>query len=205
MNLNLVKLSHYNIPHLVEKSNQDWISFGEDNLYPNYLLELFLGSAINGALVKSIGAMIYGEGLEATNADDNTDTKESYLRLTELLHNSDDDVLKDLAMDLKLFGGCYVNVIWSRDRSKIAKMKHIPAQYIRSGKMVDGEVDTYYYSSDWSKFKKQEHRPIPYRAFSTEDRTNASQILMIRDKNPALFYGFAPDYVAATDWIQMEL
>ena len=205
MNLNLVKLSHYNIPHLVEKQNQDWISFGENNLYPNYLLELFLGSAINGALIKSIGAMIYGEGLAATNVDDNTDTKESYLRLTELLDNSDDDVLKDLAMDLKLFGGCYVNVIWSRDRSKIAKMKHIPAQYIRSGKMIDGEIDTYYYSSDWSKYKKQEHRPIPYRAFSTEDRSNASQILMIRDKNPALFYGFAPDYVAATDWIQMEL
>ena len=122
MNLNLVKLSHYNIPHLVEKSNQDWVSFGEDNLYPNYLLELFLGSAINGALVKSIGAMIYGEGLAATNADESEATKESYLRLTELLHNSDDDVLKDLAMDLKLFGGCYVNVIWSRDRSKIAKI-----------------------------------------------------------------------------------
>ena len=205
MNLNLVKLSHYNIPHLVEKSNQDWVSFGEDNLYPNYLLELFLGSAINGALVKSIGAMIYGEGLAATNVDESEATKESYLRLTELLHNSDDDVLKDLALDLKLFGGCYVNVIWSRDRSRIAKMKHIPAQYIRSGKMVDGEIDTYYYSADWSKYKKSEYRPIPYRAFSTEDRSNASQILMIRDKNPALFYGFAPDYVAATDWIQMEL
>ena len=144
MNLDLIKLSHYNIPHLVENPNQDWISFGEDNLYPNYLLELFLGSAINGALVKSIGAMIYGEGLAATNADESTDTKESYLRLTELLHNSDDDVLKDLAMDLKLFGGCYVNVVWSRDRSKIAKMLHIPAQYIRSGKLVDGEIDTYY-------------------------------------------------------------
>ena len=205
MNLNLVKLSHYNIPHLVEKSNQDWVSFGEDNLYPNYLLELFLGSAINGALVKSIGAMIYGEGLAATNADESEATKESYLRLTELLHNSDDDVLKDLALDLKLFGGCYVNVIWSRDRSRIAKMKHIPAQYIRSGKMIDGEIDTYYYSADWSKYKKSEYRPIPYRAFSTEDSANASQILMIRDKNPALFYGFAPDYVAATDWIQMEL
>ena len=205
MNLDLIKLSHYNIPHLVEKSNQDWVSFGEDNLYPNYLLELFLGSAINGALVKSIGAMIYGEGLAATNADESESTKESYLRLTELLHNSDDDVLKDLAMDLKLFGGCYVNVIWSRDRSKIAKMKHIPSQYIRSGKMVDGEVDAYYYSADWSKVRKSEYRPRPYAAFNTEDRTQASQILMIRDKNPALFYGFAPDYVAATDWIQMEL
>ena len=205
MNLDLIKLSHYNIPHLVEKSNQDWVSFGEDNLYPNYLLELFLGSAINGALVKSIGAMIYGEGLAATNADESESTKESYLRLTELLHNSDDDVLKDLAMDLKLFGGCYVNVIWSRDRSKIAKMKHIPSQYIRSGKMVDGEVDAYYYSADWSKVRKSEYRPRPYAAFNIEDRTQASQILMIRDKNPALFYGFAPDYVAATDWIQMEL
>ena len=205
MNLNLVKLSHYNIPHLVEKANQDWVSFGEDNLYPNYLLELFLGSAINGALVKSIGAMIYGEGLAATNADDNTDTKESYLKLTELLHNSDDNVLKDLALDLKLFGGCYVNVIWSRDRSKIAKLTHIPAQFIRSGKMIDGEVDTYYYSADWSRYKKGEYRPRAYAAFNTEDRTQASQILMIREKNPALFYGFAPDYIAATDWVQMEL
>ena len=205
MKLDLIKLSHYNIPHLVEDSKNDWVSFGKDNLYPNYLLDLFLGSAINGALIKSIGAMIYGEGLAATNADETTDTKESYLRLTELLHNSDDDVLKDLAMDLKLFGGCYVNVIWSRDRSKIAKMKHIPAQYIRSGKMIDGEIDTYYYSADWSKVKKQEYRPRAYAAFNTDDRTQASQILMIRDKNPALFYGFAPDYVAATDWIQMEL
>ena len=205
MKLDLIKLSHYNIPHLVEDSKNDWISFGKDNLYPNYLLDLFLGSAINGALIKSIGAMIYGEGLAATNADETTDTKESYLRLTELLHNSDDDVLKDLAMDLKLFGGCYVNVIWSRDRSRIAKMKHIPAQYIRSGKMIDGEIDTYYYSADWSKVKKQEYRPRAYAAFNTDDRTQASQILMIRDKNPALFYGFAPDYVAATDWIQMEL
>ncbi len=205
MNLDLIKLSHYNIPHLVEDSRNDWVSFGEDNLYPNYLLELFLGSAINGALVKSIGAMIYGEGLAATNVDESTDTKESYLRLTELLHNSDDDVLKDLALDLKLFGGCYVNVIWSRDRSKIAKILHIPAQYIRSGKMIDGEINTYYYSADWSKAKKGEYKPRPYAAFNTEDRTQASQILMIRDKNPALFYGFAPDYVAATDWIQMEL
>ena len=205
MNLDLIKLSHYNIPHLVEDSRNDWISFGEDNLYPNYLLELFLGSAINGALVKSIGAMIYGEGLAATNVDESTDTKESYLRLTELLHNSDDDVLKDLALDLKLFGGCYVNVIWSRDRSKIAKILHIPAQYIRSGKMIDGEIQTYYYSADWSKAKKGEYKPRPYAAFNIEDRTQASQILMIRDKNPALFYGFAPDYVAATDWIQMEL
>ena len=205
MKLDLIKLSHYNIPHLVEDTKNDWVNFGQDNLYPNYLLDLFLGSAINGALIKSIGAMIYGEGLAATNVDDNTDTKESWLRLNELLHNSEDDVLKDLAMDLKLFGGCYVNVIWSRDRSRIAKINHIPAQYIRSGKMVDGEIDKYYYSADWSRVRKAEYKPRAYRAFSVEDRSDASQILMIRDKNPALFYGFAPDYVAATDWIQMEL
>ena len=205
MNFDLVKLSHYNIPHIVEDTRNDWVNFGENNLYPNYLLELFLGSAINGALIKSIGAMIYGEGIAATNVDENTDTKESYLRLTELLHNSDDDVLKDLAMDLKLFGGCYVNVIWSRDRSKIAKIKHVPAQFIRSGKMIDGEVETYYYSADWAKSKKAEYKPRPYRAFSTEDRTQASQILMIRDKNPALHYGFVPDYIASTDYIQLDL
>tara|TARA_B100001094_G_scaffold7119_1_gene6365 strand:- start:8335 stop:10143 length:1809 start_codon:yes stop_codon:yes gene_type:complete len=205
MKLNFVELSHYNIPHLVEKNNQEWISFGNDNLYPNYLLDLFLGSAINGALIKSIGAMIYGEGLAATDADESEAKKESYLKLNGLLHDSPDDVLKDLAMDLKLFGGCYVNVIWSRDRKKISKIAHIGAQYIRSGKLIDGEIQTYYYSSDWSKFKKAEHKPRPYAAFNDKDRTQASQILMIRDKNPALFYGFAPDYVASTDYIQLDL
>ena len=205
MKLNFVELSHYNIPHLVEKTNQDWISFGEDNLYPNYLLELFLGSAINGALIKSIGAMIYGEGLAATDVDESEGKKEAYLRLNELLYNSPDDVLKDLAMDLKLFGGCYVNVIWSRDRKRISKIAHIGAQYIRSGKMIDGEVEHYYYSADWSKCKKKGYIPRAYKAFSEKDRTQASQILMIRDKNPALFYGFAPDYVASTDYIQLDL
>ena len=149
--------------------------------------------------------MIYGEGLAATNADENEASKESFLKLNTLLHNSPEDVLKDLAMDLKLFGGCYLNVIWSRDRKSISKIIHIGAQYIRSGKMVDGEIDTYYYSTDWSKFKKAEHKPRAYKAFNTTDRTQASQILMIRDKNPAMFYGFAPDYVASTDYIQLDL
>ena len=36
MNLDLIKLSHYNIPHLVENTKNDLISFGKDNLYPNY-------------------------------------------------------------------------------------------------------------------------------------------------------------------------
>ena len=205
MKFNLIELSHYNIPHIVEKTNQDWVSFGDDNLYPKYLLELFLGSAINGALIKSIGAMIYGEGLAATNINESEATQESWLKVNTLLHNSPDDVLKDLAMDLKLFGGCYVNVIWSKDRKNIAKISHIGAQYIRSGKMIEGEINTYYYSSDWSSWKKSHHKPRPYPAFNTNDRTNASQILMIRDKNPALFYGFAPDYIASTDYIQLDL
>ncbi len=108
-------------------------------------------------------------------------------------------------MDLKLFGGCYVNVIWSKDRKSIARISHIGAQYIRSGKVIEGEIRNYYYSSDWSKIKKSAHKPRSYPAFNTKDRTNASQILMIRDKNPALFYGFAPDYVASTDYIQLDL
>ena len=83
MKLDLVKLSHYNIPHLVEDTRNDWVNFGKDNLYPNYLLDLFLGSAINGALVKSIGAMIYGEGLAATNVDN----RFSFGKESNVVHN----------------------------------------------------------------------------------------------------------------------
>jgi capsid portal protein len=100
----------------------------------NTLLELYNGSSINNAIIKGVSAMIYGEGLDATDREESDSKKESWLALNGLLHNSSKDVLKCLAFDLKLFGMCYVNAIWNRPRTKIIEIRHIPAQYMRSGK-----------------------------------------------------------------------
>ena len=210
-NMSVVDLSHYNIPHIHENDNKDYISFGVDNLYPQYLIELFTGSGINGAIVKGVASMIAGDqqdtcqGLEVVDKDVlEGDQKEQYLKFSKLLKRGSRNTIKNLAFDLKLFGTCYVNVIWNKTKTAIAEIKHIPAQYIRSGKADSyGNVNEFYYSYDWSNEMK--HKPHIIKAFDSENRTETSQLLQIKEYNPQSFYYGIPDYVGGTDYIQLDM
>ncbi|QDP51052.1 MAG: putative portal protein [Prokaryotic dsDNA virus sp.] len=203
-NISVIHLAEYNLPNISENNNKDWIEFGDDNLYPQYLLELYNGSSINNAVIKGVSAMIYGEGLDATDREESDVKKESWLALNSLLHNSKKDTLKCLTFDLKLFGMCYVNTIWNKPRTKIVEIRHIPAQYIRSGKAdAYGEVKEYYYSADWENTRK--HKPKYLKAFDLKDRTNANQVLCIKDYSPGSYYYATPDYQGSTSYIQLDM
>ena len=210
-NMSVVDLSHYNIPHITEKDNKDWIEFGADNLYPQYLIELFTGSGINGAIVKGVSSMIAGDqqdtcqGLDVVDKDElEGDAKEQYLKFSKLLKNGSRNTIKNLCFDLKLFGTCYVNVIWNKTKTAIAEIKHIPSQYIRSGKADSyGNVNEFYYSYDWSNIRK--HKPRLIKAFDPDDRIETSQLLQIKEYNPQSFYYGIPDYVGGTDYIQLDM
>ena len=203
-NISVIHLAEYNLPNISENKNKDYIEFGDDNLYPQYLLELYNGSSINNAIIKGVSAMIYGEGLDATDREESDAKKESWLSLNTLLHSSPKDTLKCLAFDLKLFGMCYVNTIWNRPRTKIVEIRHIPAQYIRSGKAdAYGKVNEYYYSADWENTRK--HKPRYYKAFDLKDRTNANQVMCIKDYSPGSYYYATPDYQGSTSYIQLDM
>lgn len=202
--ISVIHLAEFNLPEVTETANKDYIQFGTDNMYPQYLLELYNGSSINNAIIKGVSAMIYGEGLDATDKQDSEEHKEQWLRLTSLLGHSQKDLLKCLAFDLKLFGMCYVNTIWNKPRTKIVEMYHIPAQYIRSGKADGyGNVNEYYYSADWTNTRK--HKPRTYKAFDEKDRTSASQVLCIKDYSPGSYYYSLPDYQGSTSYIQLDM
>ena len=202
--ISVIHLAEFNLPEVTETANKDYIQFGTDNMYPQYLLELYNGSSINNAIIKGVSAMIYGEGLDATDKQDSEEHKEQWLRLTSLLGHSQKDLLKCLAFDLKLFGMCYVNTIWNKPRTKIVEMYHIPAQYIRSGKAdAYGKVNEYYYSADWNNTRK--HKPRIYKAFDEKDRTSASQVLCIKDYSPGSHYYSLPDYQGSTSYIQLDM
>ena len=203
-NISVIHLAEYNLPTITEQNNKDWVQFGDDNLYPQYLLELYNGSSINNAIIKGVSSMIFGEGLDATDREESDTKKESWLSLNGLLHNSPKDTLKCLAFDLKLFGMCYVNVIWNRPRTKIVELRHIPAQYMRSGKQdAYGNINEYYYSADWENTRK--NKPRYYKAFDLKDRSDANQVLCIKDYSPGSHYYATPDYQGSTSYIQLDM
>jgi hypothetical protein len=210
-NLSVVDLAHYNIPHIEERQSKNYIYFGLDNLYPQFLIELFTGSGINSAIIKGVSSMIAGDqqdtlqGLDVVDRENlEGEQKEQFLLLSKLLKKGSRNTIKNLAFDLKLFGTCYINILWNKTKTAIAELKHIPAQYIRSGKADSfGEINEYYYSYDWRDERK--YKPHVIKAFDEKNRTDTSQLLQIKEYNPQSFYYGIPDYIGATDYIRLDM
>ena len=109
--LRIVNLSTYTSPVITEVKNKDYIQYGEDNMYFQYLIDRYNGSPTNNAIINGISEMIYGKGLDATDSSDKPD---QYAQMQVLFKN---DCVRKLAYDLKLMGQCAVQVIYSQDRS----------------------------------------------------------------------------------------
>tara|TARA_R110000824_G_scaffold81644_1_gene205157 strand:+ start:385 stop:2202 length:1818 start_codon:yes stop_codon:yes gene_type:complete len=198
-----IELATYTTPKIVERANKRWVEYGENNDYFQYLTDRYYGSTTNNAIINGVVEMIYGEGLKATDADKKPLEWVEALRL--LGNDKGEGLLRKVALDYKLYGQFALNVIWSNDRTKIAEIKHIPVQTIRSGVAdAEGEVTEFWYSADWQDTRKGKYRPISYPAFSMEDRTIPSQIAYFKPYRANAFYYSPVDYQGALQWANIE-
>ena len=123
---NVFGLPTHELPLFTEKTGRDWVDYGFDNQYGDYLRDLYLGSSIQAAVVNGVSEMIYGDGLDAT---DREEQPEQWLKTQKLLENSDEDIMRQLCFDLKLYGQCYVQVIWNRVRTEVAELRFLASAY----------------------------------------------------------------------------
>ena len=115
--LRVVNLSTYTSPQVMESKNDNFVSYGEDNDYFQYLIDRYNGSPTNNAIINAMSEMIFGKGLDAT---DSNKKPEAYAQAITLLHK---DCVRKLCSDLKLFGQCSMQVIYSKDRKKIRDLR----------------------------------------------------------------------------------
>jgi len=199
---NVFGLPTHELPLFREKTGRDWVDYGYDNLYGDYLRDLYLGSSIQAAVVNGVSEMIYGDGLEAT---DREEKPEQWLKVQRLFENSDEDILRQLCFDLKLYGQCYVQIIWNRVRTEVAELRFLPAHTVRTGVAdAQGKIDCYYVSPDWSRMREPRYAPVKYPALDLEDRTEAAVVYQIKAYQPGIFYYGLPDYVGATNYVELD-
>lgn len=175
-------------------SKKGWVKYGDDDGYAEYLQSLFVGSSIHSAVVKGVGDMIFGGGLKARET--------GHAQMVKVVELFSGDVLKRAALDLKLYGQCYLNPIWSVDRTTIAEVHHLPVAHMRCGLAGDEDrITEYYYSALWTAQSVPKVMP----AFSHEDRVAASTVVHIKLYSPVGFYYGIPDYVGSTSYIDVDI
>jgi hypothetical protein len=194
--LSIVNLSTYTSPVVKEVRGKDFIEYGEDNMYFQYLIDRYNGSPTNNAIINGVSEMIYGKGLDATNSNKKPN---EYAQMMSLFKK---DCVRKLCYDLKLMGQCAVQVIYSKDRSKIVQLEHMPIETLRAEKCDEkGEVNAYFYFSDWSKYKRgNELKRIP--AFGTSKE--GLEIMYIKPYRAGFKYYSPVDYQGGTQYAELE-
>lgn len=188
-----LELADYTVRSSAEKLDRSgWVSYGVDNLFPQYLRELAQTGAVHGSLCVSIGEMIAGKGLQAGVYNKRLEELKAY------------DVFYGCSNDLKLYGGFYIEVIYTMDRENVAKMRHLPFEECRLAVTgEDEEICGVYHSNDWANTRKKRNKPefIPiYNVMSKAEEPR--QVYYCFNYAGSNFYP-RPDYYSAINSIEL--
>ncbi len=180
-------------PEYREKKGKGYIEFGEKNDYPNYLLALYNKSAKHNAIVKGKVNYIIGNGWKADEADPIAEQFIAQPNQFESLA----DLTRKVSIDIEIFGGAYLEVIWSVTGGQLTDVLHIDYTKIRS----NADNTQFWYKKDWNERKDE---LIPLMAFNTKVR-QGKQILYIKEYRPGLDTYALPGYMGALNYIESDI
>ena len=156
-NTHIINLSSYVKPKVIEDKRKDWVAYGDDNNYYQYLIDLFINSTTNNAIINGISNMIFGKGIDALDSSSKPD---QYAAMKSIFSDS---CMRKVILDFKMLGEASFQVLY-RD-GRVVKSEHFPRQTLRAEKMNDeGQIEAYYYHPKWHEVKPSD-KPKRIAAF----------------------------------------
>ena len=194
-NISIVNLSAYTSPQIQENKKSNYIEYGSDNNYFQYLIDRYLYSATNGAIITGVTNMIYGKGLDAL--DSNRKPNE-YAQFKSLIKDSD---VKKVALERKLLGMAAMQIVM--EKKQVKQVLHFPMQTLRAEKCNDkGQIEAWYYFPDWTKKKpSEEAKRIPAFGFGNG---NEVEIYVIKPYVSGFDYYSPIDYSGSLPYALLE-
>lgn len=123
-----------NIPVPVQKelAGKKYVSYGADNLYPKYLLELYNGCSTLKAIIDGNVDYVLGDDIAFANV--------------EIDRDSLVDTLRETVRDWYIFGYAFLQVI--RDiTGKVTDLVRLPAEWVRT----DKDREAFWYCDKWDR------------------------------------------------------
>lgn len=178
-------------PKFAEKKGIDggYIKYGENNDYPEYIVDLYNKSSKHSAIIKSKVHYITGNGWsgqpDAQAFIDKANRVESL-----------DDLTRKVSLDIEIFGGAYLEVIWDL-AGNLAELWHCDYTKIRTNK----DNTQFWYKEDW---KDNKIKPEVVAGFNPKQPVG-KQILYVKEYRPNIgIYGL-PSYFAALNYIESDI
>ena len=187
---NLATPQHIEEPQDLSRVYTDFIPFGQNNLFPQYLAELKRKSSTHRSVLAQ--KTIFTSGAKFVTKNDKL---KSYIRDVNADGESLRDVYKKLADDYYTFGNAYLEGVLYEGGMNLY---HVDATTVRMSKT---KKDVYIHP-DWARYKmeKKKMNILPLYPVVRNNRF----IIHFKDYEPTFnFYGL-PDYVAALEHVAVD-
>lgn len=203
--LMVIKMDSQTVPSFTEVRGKDWVSFGNENDYPYYLIDLYNKSAKHNAIINGKVNYILGSGWEIE--EENPKLK-AFLDQANP-YESLNQVSRKFIHDYELFNAIAIEINWNIAGSGIF-LFHRDICNIRSNK----EGTKFFYTKNWFKVgldgikrKNREPENEPdwqvYEAFNA-NKKKGKQLLYIKTYRPNLDVYSLPNYVGAVQYIDVD-
>jgi len=183
------------LPVFKENKAKGFVTFGADNLYPDFLVELFNKSPKHNAIVSAKASYIAGIGTDVFGQN-TTDIAKAEAKLKNInAYETYEELKAKIAYDAELFNGFAVEVIWNKAKTAPSEYYHIPFKDVRKG--LEGE---YVYCADWTDTKAEKIHYQPYNPITRESK----QLYYCQFYRPGEGTYPLPDYVGALKYIEVD-
>jgi hypothetical protein len=194
-NIHVLNLAKYEPPIIEESKKNEWVTYGENNSYYQFLIDRYKNSTTNNAIINNISRLIYGKGLSAIDASRKPN---EYAQMMAMIAP---DEMRKVVLDFEMLGQAAFQVHYSKDRSKILKVYHIPVQQLAPEKCnKDGQIEGYYYSDNWEDTRNYAPKRIPAFGFGTEQ----VEIMFIQPYSVGMKYFSYVDYQGGLNYAVLE-
>ena len=191
------------IPIVKENGRKEWIEFGEDNLFFEYLINIYTERSItHRAITDRKIDMISGNGFEMTKLES--------IEFQEFFKNRFDEddleaLTKKITVDYEVTDSYAIGVIWNADGTKISQLYHVPIQSVRFDKeyyRTKNGPKYFWVSENWSELKKCPAKKV--QAFSNIHKEQRNQIYYFKKYSAGNKWYAVPKYYGSLNWFISE-
>lgn len=138
-NFCLIQKESRDVPDLIEKkiTGKDYIFYGENNDFPQYLWNLYLKSPVSSGIINGTIDFVSGNEVTWNNP------------MKEINREGDtiDDLVRKISTDYMIYGGFALQILRNH-LGEISEIYWLDLQNIRT----DEDESKYYYSKNWNKY-----------------------------------------------------
>jgi hypothetical protein len=195
-NFRVISFAEAKQPIFKEHRSGHYTYYGEKNDYPDYLLELYRNGSKHGAIIRGKVTYVTGNGWKISGEAQDPKAA-AWIARCNRYGESLAEVTKKCAMDARIFGGFYVQVIWSNLGGILAEQYHLDYTCLRS----NTDNTQFYYKKDWSNYREEMK---VYPAFNPNNR-RGTQILYVKEYQPGIGTYALPDYLNALNYVAADI